>query len=104
MFSLKILVFPPFILTAVVLIMLLQACDSGSDAPCSGESPDFFRKSLDAYFASNLSEGKAVSYEISGRPEYDYHNDWWGIPLQVRGEAYTAILSCDGYLELSIGN
>lgn len=86
------------------LAISLQACDSGSDMPCPNASQDFFEKSIKGYLERNPGKDGVADYKIVGRPTYDSRNNWWGVPFESKGKGFTAILGCDGHLEISVGS
>ncbi|WPP02375.1 hypothetical protein SFA35_25620 (plasmid) [Pseudomonas sp. HR96] len=84
-----------------LLPILLSGCgDDSNKMHCPEKGDDFFQASVADYFRRHPPKTGMGSVHIAKGSQYDDHTNWWWVPIDVGPDKYTALLSCDGKLEL----
>jgi hypothetical protein len=81
--------------------LVLTACDKDEEISCSGSGQEFFEASVNAYFEKHPPARGMDSVRVLPGGTYNSHLNWWVVPVDVGAEKWSALLSCDGHLELS---
>lgn len=89
------------ILLVLCAPLVVTGCgDNSSEMHCPEKGEDFFKESVDKYFQKHpTSNGE--SYRVLDGATYEKVTNWWTVPVLVGTQKWNALLSCDGYLELS---
>jgi len=90
-----------FLLSVSVLSTLAGCGDDSTSMFCPEKEQEFFESSVYQYFNQHPPTGGIESVRVLPGATYDTHTNWWGVPVDVANAKYTALLSCDGRLELS---
>lgn len=90
----KSLIFP-----IILTVFALQACGKEEIFPCPQADEQFIQSSLDAYFKKHPRPG--IKPVIDGRSHYDTSTNWWIVPLKGSDGNIQALLSCDGFIEIT---
>lgn len=89
------------IFIGAALLAALAGCDDSGNMSCSDKGQDFFDRSVKAYFGKHPPTGGAENVRVLPGATYDTATNWWVVPIDVGKEKWSALLSCDGHLELS---
>lgn len=86
---------------AILMSVVLCACDGSTEMSCPDNGEQFWLQSLDAYFIRHPEMVQTTPYELQPGAWYDAKTNWWIVPFDVGQKRLQALMSCDGHLEIS---
>lgn len=90
------------VVLATASALLLSGCgDDTTRLYCPDKGKDFFEQSVAAYFVRHPPPPEQQPIKVLEGGWYDTGTNWWIVPVDGGSEKWSALLSCDGHLELS---
>lgn len=84
-----------------VWVIAISGCNDSQEASCPFAGQSFFERSVHAYFSKHPPAIGLEQIKVLPGARYDEHTHWWIVPIDMGEAKINALLSCDGYLELS---